>query len=305
LILNFKKLGKEDKILYHGIMSFKSIIIQSFLVVLIILSSGICLAEDINVPLEINPMTATNPNDQATTAAPQASGGSANFDTSLRCGDASSPDQSSRSCCTGGETDLNAFQKLIGAEKWGCILPSFLGGWCVSEALTKVGAYIKDGGIAKTIGIDDLRSFLAQSPCVNGIPQGSGQSCVCIAKDTTLGQMCDMYLINDSEFSACQQCMSSSTRGGLYSALGCIHFDNFSGFISNSVLLPLLSLGGIVTLICIIYAAFILMTSSGDPEKIKKAKELLTSCLIGLIFVILSIFILKFITGDLLGIKMS
>lgn len=43
------------------------------------------------------------------------------------------------------------------------------------------------------------------------------------------------------------------------------------------------------------------MTASGDPERLKAGQELLTSAIAGLILLIFSIFILKFIGIDILG----
>jgi hypothetical protein len=52
----------------------------------------------------------------------------------------------------------------------------------------------------------------------------------------------------------------------------------------------------------ILYAGFMLMTSTGNPERIKAGQELLTSAISGLILLIFSVFILNFIGINILGI---
>jgi hypothetical protein len=61
-------------------------------------------------------------------------------------------------------------------------------------------------------------------------------------------------------------------------------------------------LAGIAAFLCIIYAAFILQTSRGNPERIKKAREYLTNCIIGLLIIIFAVFVLRLIGVDILQI---
>ncbi|GAB4219190.1 MAG: hypothetical protein Fur009_4090 [Candidatus Microgenomates bacterium] len=96
-----------------------------------------------------------------------------------------------------------------------------------------------------------------------------------------------------------EQCMSCVNKDMYYSAIGCIPVD-LSKFISEFLLGRLIGLAGIFAFFCIIYAAFIMQSSQGNQEKLKKAQELLTSCIMGLIFIIFSVFILKLIGIDIL-----
>ena len=43
------------------------------------------------------------------------------------------------------------------------------------------------------------------------------------------------------------------------------------------------------------------MTSSGDPEKVKNARDQLAAAVVGLLFIIFSLVILELITKDVLG----
>lgn len=60
-------------------------------------------------------------------------------------------------------------------------------------------------------------------------------------------------------------------------------------------------IGGGIAFLLIVYAGFLIMTSAGNPERLKAGQELLTSAISGLILLILSIFVLRFIGIDILG----
>jgi hypothetical protein len=62
-----------------------------------------------------------------------------------------------------------------------------------------------------------------------------------------------------------------------------------------------IGIGGGIAFLLMLYAGFMIMTASGDPERLKAGQELLTSAIVGLILLIFSIFILKFIGIDILG----
>lgn len=73
------------------------------------------------------------------------------------------------------------------------------------------------------------------------------------------------------------------------------------GFI-KSLFSLILGLAGGVALILIIYAGYKLMRSQGDPEAVKAAKELITSAVIGLLFIIFSLVILQTLSVNILKI---
>lgn len=62
----------------------------------------------------------------------------------------------------------------------------------------------------------------------------------------------------------------------------------------------LLSFSGGVAIILIIFSGYRIMTSGGNPEKIKGSREMLTAAIIGLLFVIFSVSILQVIGVDIL-----
>ena len=64
-----------------------------------------------------------------------------------------------------------------------------------------------------------------------------------------------------------------------------------------------LGIAGGVALILIVYAGFLIITSSGVPRRTQAGKELLTAAFSGLFLVIFSAFILRFIGQDVLNIN--
>jgi len=87
-------------------------------------------------------------------------------------------------------------------------------------------------------------------------------------------------------------------------AIGCIPVlsnDGGTEFM-EFILRWAIGVGGGIAFLLILYAGFMLMTSTGNPERIKAGQELLTSAISGLILLIFSVFILNFIGINILGI---
>jgi len=96
----------------------------------------------------------------------------------------------------------------------------------------------------------------------------------------------------------CTTCVQS---GQHWTAVGCIS-PQIGPLIEQWLFGFAMGLAGMVTLGCIIYSAFLMQTSMGDPEKVSKAQELMTSCIVGLVVIIFSVFILRVIGVDILRI---
>lgn len=82
---------------------------------------------------------------------------------------------------------------------------------------------------------------------------------------------------------------------GINTALGCISFDAVSGGFVSDLLAIFIGLGGGIALLLILYGVFIITTSAGIPDKLNSGKELVTSAVSGLLFVILAIFLMNLI----------
>lgn len=129
-------------------------------------------------------------------------------------------------------------------------------------------------------------------------------NCTCMPV-TNLAPIDMCYSIEDpDEQSKCTQCSNGgglrNGKPGVWTAVGCMSYD-FDSFIGEVLLKVSISIAGFIALGCIIYSAFILQTSQGNPESIQKARERITSCIIGLLLIIFSIFILEVIGIGFLG----
>lgn len=87
---------------------------------------------------------------------------------------------------------------------------------------------------------------------------------------------------------------------GLYTAVGCIPTDRND--IIASLLQIALGFAGGLAFLRIIYGAFLYTISSGEPKRYEMAKDTITSSVIGLLFIIFSISILRFLAITVLRI---
>lgn len=165
--------------------------------------------------------------------------------------------------------------------------------------------------IDKTI---DIQNKVTYEPCFIGYPSTPNNlndpQCLCLSQleitptpFQSVREMCERYLPNlEGKFTKeNENCKSCAEKAGMWTAFGCLR-GNFSDFIKFNIFGTALSLAGLFAILCIIYSAIILQTSAGNPEKIKKAQELLTSCIMGLVLIIFSIFLLRLIGVDILKI---
>ncbi|MBI4973390.1 hypothetical protein HZC27_02140 [Candidatus Roizmanbacteria bacterium] len=148
----------------------------------------------------------------------------------------------------------------------------------------------------------EYKTQINTNPCANGSPSTPGDltnpSCRCIkpteAPLETLINMCE-NIKTDGEKASCKDCMKGIGQSvGVWTGVGCIR-SNIGSFIQETLLGWGVGLAGGISILCIMYAAFMMQTSGGEAEKIKKAQQLMTSCITGLMLIIFSVFILQLI----------
>ncbi len=131
-----------------------------------------------------------------------------------------------------------------------------------------------------------------------GLTAGGGtELCVEDCKNRGTYELCNQIL-NDDQRSACEDC--SSNNNGIWSAVGCINVQP-SNIVGSLVSIGL-SIGGGVSMLMILAAGFTFSTSQGDPKKLGQAKEMMTSAIVGLLFIVFSVSILQFIGVSILRI---
>lgn len=209
----------------------------------------------------------------------------------VNCGDAEGATDQLKQCCV--FKNLTLQQKLDAFPQFGCIF----GSYCFSEIpktllqlimsntkLTEIDAWLTEG--ASQV-----------NPCINGNKKITATGCICERAPASSKMLCDKYLKGSGDYDACVNCANR----GVWTAIGCVDND-LNKFITQKLLTMGIGLSGMIAILCIIYSAFTMQTSQGSPEKIKKAQELLTSCIMGLMLIIFSVFILRVIGIDILKI---
>lgn len=96
-------------------------------------------------------------------------------------------------------------------------------------------------------------------------------------------------------------CIAGDPDSGINTALGCIKVGSGNELIL-SVLRLATGVGGGLALALILYGTFIVTTSAGMPDKLKAGSEIITSAIIGLLFILLSVFLVNLIGINILGI---
>jgi len=155
----------------------------------------------------------------------------------------------------------------------------------------------------KQTGADD-------NACITGNPTSSDFSdpnCKCVDPNaeanvnTAIAEMCYKYLGSSTQANELKSCLSCSSLNGIWTGLGCLSLD-IKTLISSFILTTGIGIGGGFALLCIIYSAFMMQSSQGNPEKLKKAQEMITSCIMGLMLIIFSVLIMKIIGVNILRI---
>lgn len=129
-----------------------------------------------------------------------------------------------------------------------------------------------------------------------------GELCVTDITENTVGAtgaprpLCTM-LTKDVDRANCDKCFK---QGGSWTAIGCIP-TNPSQFIAKILTIGIGLAGGIAFLL-ILFGGFQILTSTGNPEQLNAGRELVSSAIAGLLLIIFSVFILKVIGVNILGI---
>ena len=117
------------------------------------------------------------------------------------------------------------------------------------------------------------------------------------ADDTNVA--CDS-MATAADKTACNDCMGSKDNTSTWTAIGCIPTD------PNQVLKEILGLGmgaaGGIAFLLILFGGLQIMTSAGNPEQLNGGRELVSSAVTGLLIIIFSIFLLRFIGVNIIGI---
>ena len=87
----------------------------------------------------------------------------------------------------------------------------------------------------------------------------------------------------------------------LDTAIGCIPISDTDALV-KFILTWAVGIGGGIAFALILYGGFLIMTSQGDPKRLSAGQETMTSAIMGIMLLIFSVFILRLIGVDILGI---
>ena len=171
---------------------------------------------------------------------------------------------------------------------------SWLPGW-LESVLSPVFEWFKQGvGIA----INDSLTIVPDTTpfyCVDGLRIIDRNTNTCTCRGSVIGALCQPIGDPTEKTYQCADCSSH----GIWTGIGCVDF-NIETFIQKTIFGWGLGLAGTAAVLCFIYASFQMQISGTNPEKLKEAQELLTSCITGLIVIIFSVVILRIIGVDIL-----
>lgn len=85
-----------------------------------------------------------------------------------------------------------------------------------------------------------------------------------------------------------------------YTALGC--FSTQSDLFVKSILSVVFGIAGGIAFLSVIAGTVTVLTSSGDPERLQKGKDMITSSLFGILLILFSVFLLRTVGFDILKI---
>ena len=218
----------------------------------------------------------------------------------ITCGDAEAKTDSIKRCCLSSNLSFKSKNSIPDIVCVSDIFALPVKAGCVGNLVQGVLSYFTTVWPIKDIEEWDSKPENKINPCINGNPTTldySDPSCVCKLEPATTMMLCDQYLKDSKDYGSCVSCSSS----GVWTSIGCVK-NNLNSFIGETVFGFGVGLAGGFSLLCIIYAAFMMQSSQGNPEKLKKAQEMITSCIMGLMLIIFSVFILKLIGVNILKI---
>lgn len=84
-----------------------------------------------------------------------------------------------------------------------------------------------------------------------------------------------------------------------YTVLGC--FSTQSDLFVKSILSFVFGIAGGIAFLAVLSGSGIILTSSGDPQKLQQGKEIIISSISGILLIIFSVFLLKVVGVDILN----
>lgn len=112
---------------------------------------------------------------------------------------------------------------------------------------------------------------------------------------------CSADLTCDAGYSVCVAGKTPfcDSAQGVDTAIGCIPINDIAQM-TGFIVAWSIGIGSGIAFLLMLYAGFMMMTSSGQPRRLVAAKELFVSAMAGLILLVFSVFIIRIIGFDIL-----
>ncbi len=125
--------------------------------------------------------------------------------------------------------------------------------------------------------------------CTAGDPSSQDSNCICMQKKLIQGGGTALLV-----GAGCQRAL-----GFVNSAIGCIPYDDLNATTAFFIRWAL-GIGGGIALFLISTSAIKIMTTKGDLKRVQDARDTLTAAIAGLVLILLSTFLVRFLTTTLL-----
>lgn len=149
-------------------------------------------------------------------------------------------------------------------------------------------------------------SYCYTRPCNEGSCEGNCINCkrcmgtpvpTMITLKPDYRSICNQLNTESGFRDKCNRCVA--TEKHMWTAIGCVPMD-YSIIIRDYVFTVGLGIAGGIAFLYFLYGTFLVLTCAGNHEQLEQAKQIIMSALSGLLLIIFSVFLLKFIGVDVL-----
>lgn len=170
-----------------------------------------------------------------------------------------------------------------------------------------LGAYDGETTQVKVTDYDDEDTVFCESPTITLNAEDTSEEVPFPEPEPAPGEV--PPIVNTTTKSLCNQIPDESLKeecekcpvGEIWTALGCLDVSSASGP-TQAIMNIMLGMGGGFAIMFILFGAFTMTTSTGNPERLKLGQQMIVSAIMGLLFIIFSVLILRTIGVQILAI---
>ena len=181
-----------------------------------------------------------------------------------------------------------------------------------TSALTNRYATCDQCGLCADITDDSNPSSIQFNIKVSSQAWGECMKClypsISVSDPTQYGNFESLKMVADPDNNA-NMIPNPPSKGRFYTGIGCFT-TNLADFteegaaaaLTKPILNVLLSVAGGIAFLYLLYGAFLVVTSRGDPEQLSQGKRTIVGSIIGVVFAMSAVFLVNLIAGGILKI---